>query len=252
MKSTVLITGASSGIGRACAETLAEQGYDLVLIARRSERLQEAAKVCRQLNPVVNVEYFTMDVNDRAQVDEFFSNNAALVSQIDVLVNNSGLAKGVEPVHKAKFSDWDVMFDTNVKSLLYFTHKLLPMMVEKNHGHIVNLGSVAGRWVYPGGAIYCATKFAVRAFSEGLRHDLLGTKIRVTNIEPGMVQTEFAKVRLGSEEKANKVYEGMTPLAARDIAEAVLWSLLRPPHVNIQELVIFPTDQAGVSHVHRK
>lgn len=251
MKSTVLITGASSGIGRACAETLAVHGYNLVLIARRSERLQEAARVCKQKNPVIQVDYFSLDVNDRKQVDGFFQNNGPLVEKIDILINNSGLAKGVEPVHKANFADWEIMFDTNVKSLLYFTHKLLPSMVKRNHGHIVNLGSVAGRWVYPGGAIYCATKFAVRAFSEGLRHDLLGTKIRVTNVEPGMVQTEFAKVRLGSEEKANKVYEGMTPLNAHDIAEAVLWSLQRPPHVNIQELVIFPTDQAGVSHVHR-
>lgn len=251
MKSTVLITGASSGIGQACAETLAVHGYNLILIARRTKRLQEVATFCKQKNPSIQVEYFSLDVNDRNQVDGFFQKNKPLVEKIDILVNNSGLAKGAEPVQKAEFADWEIMFDTNVKSLLYFTHKLLPGMVKKNNGHIVNLGSVAGRWVYPGGAVYCATKFAIRAFSEGLRHDLLGTKIRVTNVEPGMVQTEFSKVRFGSEEKANKVYEGMTPLSAHDIAESILWSLQRPPHVNIQELVIFPTDQAGVSNVHR-
>lgn len=151
----------------------------------------------------------------------------------------------------ARIADWDEMFDVNVKGLLSLTRGLLPFMIRNKSGHIVNLGSVAGRWTYPGGAVYCATKFAVRALSEGLRMDLVGTGIRVTNIEPGMVNTEFSKVRFGDQAAADKVYAGMTPLSAQDVAESILWCVQRPAHVNIQEIVIYPTDQAAIGLVHR-
>jgi len=245
-----LITGASSGIGRACAESLAQQGYDLILLARREAQLIETQNLCLKLNSKIKVRYFCVDLTDDLAVDQFVAK--VDLSKVTVLINNTGLAKGTEPVQKAAFQDWDAMLKTNVRALFYLTHKILPLMTKNRSGHIVNIGSVAGRWVYPGGAVYCATKFAIRAFTEGLRQDLVGTGLRVTNIEPGMVHTNFSNVRFNDAEKAKKVYEGMTPLTAHDIAESVVWSLLRPAHVNIQELVIFPTDQAAIGLVHRQ
>lgn len=242
-----LITGASSGIGRAVAEQLAQQGLDLILVARRMDRLQ-ALKAELEKKHGNSIVVAKIDVRDRSSAALF----AKGVQGVDVLINTAGLARGVDRIQDGDIEDWETMIDTNIKGLLYFTRALLPEMIKQGQGHIVNLGSVAGRWVYPGGAVYCATKFAVAALSEGLRMDLSGTGIRVTNIEPGMVETEFSEVRLGDSEKAKSVYRGMNPLTAQDVADTVLWCLNRPPHVNIQELVLFPVDQAAVQQVHRR
>jgi len=246
-----LITGASSGIGRATAEALAGAGADLILLARRIDRL-ESIKADLEKRFRVKVTVAALDVQKPAAIDAFVEKHRELLKTTDVLVNNAGLAKGTDKMMDAKIGDWDAMIDTNVKGLLYITRAVLPFMMEAKAGHIVNLGSVAGRWVYPGGAVYCASKFAVRALSEGLRLDLLGTPMRVTNIEPGMVETEFSEVRMQDRERAKHVYKGMNPLTGADIADTILWCLQRPAHVNIQELVIFPTDQAAIQAVHRR
>lgn len=245
MARVALITGATSGIGEAVAMQLAKQNYALILTGRRQERLQALAEK-------LNAKALLFDLAKEEEVQKIFLQNQSLLSTVDVLVNNAGLAKGTDKIQEAKFADFQQMIHTNLTGLVSVTQKILPSMVQRNAGHIVNIGSVSGRWVYPGGAVYCATKHAVRAFSEGLRMDLLGTQIRVTNIEPGMVQTEFSQVRLGSKAKADLVYQGMTPLRAEDVAEAVVWSLLRPAHVNIQELILYPTDQAHVTMTHRR
>jgi len=251
-----IITGATAGIGWATAEELAHAGYSLILIGRRADRLKELRdrllKSTLQNSLQQEFKAVKLDITKRAQVDEFFQAEGATLEQVSVLVNNAGLAKGSEKMHQAQIADWDTMIDTNIKGLLYLTRGLLPYMVKKKSGHIVNLGSVAGRLVYPGGAVYCATKFAVRAISEGLRMDLAGTNIRITNIEPGMVNSEFSLVRFEDPDKAAQVYDGMTPLEPKDIAETIVWCLQRPAHVNIQELVIYPTDQASVGQVTRK
>lgn len=248
---TALITGASAGIGEATAFVLAERGYNLILVARREDRLKNISDEIQKLFQV-RVDTLVCDVKNREQINSLVKENKKLFSEITVLINSAGLASGVDAMPEAKLEDWDEMIDTNVKGLLYWTRMILPFMLEKNSGHIVNLGSVAGHWVYPGGGVYCATKFAVRAISEGLRMDLKGSPVRVTNIEPGMVETEFSLVRLKDSEKAKAVYQGMQALKAKDIAECILWSIERPPHVNIQELVVFPTDQAAVGQVARK
>ena len=241
------VTGASSGIGAATAEALARAGFSVVLLARRQDRLQILSEKLKKNFPI-EVQTAVLDVTDRKAVESW----AAQAPALSVVVNNAGLAKGLDKMQDAKIEDWEAMIDTNVKGLLFLTRAVLPGMIDRNDGHIVNIGSVAGRWVYPGGGVYCASKFAVRALSEGLRIDLMGTAIRVTNIEPGMVPTEFSDVRFESEHRAKAVYKGMQPLTATDIADTILWCLQRPKHVNVQELVIFPTDQATVSLVHRR
>lgn len=251
MAKWALVTGATSGIGWATAEALAAQGFSIFITGRRSDRLEELSSLLRKKFPQIQIKSATFDISDRFEVSEFMKAHYGELAHIDVLVNNAGLACGTEKVQDASLDDWETMIDTNVKGLLFVTRGVIEHMVRKNSGHIVNLGSVAGRWTYPGGAVYCATKFAVRALSEGMRMDLLGTKIRVTNIEPGMVNTEFSFVRLKDQVKADKVYEGMTPLSAQDIAETIAWCVNRPAHVNIQELVIYPTDQAHVGQVSR-
>lgn len=254
-----IITGATAGIGWATAEALADAGHSLILLGRRTDRLKElrdllvkAAALRTHSNVVQEFKTFELDVTQKAEIDDFQVGERDLLVQVSLLVNNAGLAKGTEKIQDAQIADWDVMLDTNVKGLLYLTRVVLPHMIKNQRGHIVNLGSVAGRTVYPGGAVYCASKFAVRAISEGLRMDLAGTNIRVTNIEPGMVNTEFSAVRLGDQTKADQVYAGMTPLSAKDIADTILWCVQRPAHVNIQELVIYPTDQAAVGQVFRR
>jgi NADP-dependent 3-hydroxy acid dehydrogenase YdfG len=244
-----IITGASSGIGWATAHRLASEGMELILLARRAERLEKLKKELVDQHGI-QVECVTADVRRYEDLEKLSKQNDW--SGADVLINNAGLALGTDRMQNANISDWDGMIDTNVKGLLYITRLVLPHFVKNGRGHIVNLGSVAGRWVYPGGGIYCATKFAVRAISEGLRMDLIGTPIRVTNIEPGLVETEFAMVRLKDEEKAKSTYQGMQPLSSNDIADCVHWSLSRPAHVNIQELVIFPVSQPAVGQVDRK
>jgi 3-hydroxy acid dehydrogenase / malonic semialdehyde reductase len=247
------ITGASAGFGRAIAEKLASENYNLVVCARRMERLTELKNHCESKFKV-EVVPLAFDISNREACMSALEKNSSVISKTTVLVNNAGLAKGVEPFQEGKISDWEVMIDTNVKGLLYVTRAILPHMIARKSGHVVNLGSVAGRWTYPGGAVYAATKFAVRALNDSIRMDIMGTGVRVTNIEPGMAKTEFSEVRLGDSEKANAIYRGMTPLSAEDIAETVSWCVGRPAHVNIQELVIFPTDQAGVgpSYTHRR
>lgn len=252
MTKWALITGATSGIGWATSLALAGQGYSILATGRRQENLEKLKTDLKKHYPHVSVKTAVFDVSDRFEVSQFLKAHVGELPLIDVLVNNAGLAKGTEKMHEASLDDWEVMIDTNVKGLLFMTRGVLEHMVRKNAGHIINLGSVAGKYTYPGGGVYCATKFAVRALSEGLRMDLLGTKIRVSNIEPGMVQTEFSLVRFNDQEQADKVYEGMTPLSAQDIAETIAWCVARPPHVNIQELVIYPTDQAHVGQVARK
>lgn len=246
-----LVTGASSGIGAATTTALAKAGFSVVMVGRREERLLELQRHIESTYGVA-VCSLVADIRDQDELGSGIKGLKSVVTEIEVLVNNAGLALGVDKMQEARLENWETMIDTNIKGLLFATHLIVPHMVTAGRGHIVNIGSVAGRWVYPGGGVYCATKFAVRALSEGLRMDLLGTGVRVTNIEPGMVETEFSDVRLGSPEKAKAVYAGMTPLSANDIAEAIIWSIQRPQHVNIQELVIFPTDQAGVTLVHRK
>lgn len=242
------ITGATSGIGLETARLLAPQSKLLILNGRRQARLEELQK---ELSKFCEVQTACFDVRNRTDVESWFAQNQKKLSSIDVLINNAGLARGTDPVHKGKIEDWDEMIDTNLRGLLYVTRQILPTMVAYKKGHVVNIGSVAGRWSYPGGGVYCATKFSVRALSECLRMDLQGTNVRVTNIEPGMVETEFSEVRFRDSEKAKQVYKNMTPLSAKDIAETILWSLQRPAHVNIQEMVIFPTDQASIRDVHR-
>ncbi len=244
-----LITGASSGIGLAVAESFAAQGIDLLLVARREERLLKL-KTRLERKHKIDVTVAAADMRKAGDIAALAEIKA--FAGVDLLINNAGLARGTEKIQDANPADWEAMLETNVTGLLRLTRALLPHMIKKKRGHVVNLGSVAGRWVYPGGAVYCASKFAVRAISEGLRMDLIGTGLRVTNIEPGMVETEFSEVRFQSKERAKGVYKGMTPLSAQDIAESILWAVQRPAHVNIQEMVIYPTDQAAIQHVHRR
>lgn len=244
-----IITGASSGIGAATALELSKKKNCLILMARRLDRLKKLQKQCTELG-AKNVLIFKLDVRKKNEIEKVVAEINKQKLQIKALINNAGLAKGVELFHNSKTDDFDEMLDTNVKGLLYITRELLPNLI-RNKGHIVNMGSVAGRLVYEGGAVYCATKFAVRAISDGLRMDLKGAGVRVTNIEPGMVSTEFSLVRLGNQQKADAVYSDMMPLSAMDIANTILWCLSQPPHVNISELVIYPTDQASVGQVVR-
>lgn len=246
-----LVTGATAGIGRATALQLAATGADVIITGRRVKNLKEL-KAEIESEYGVKAHVLSFDISRRQECEKIARENAALFSNVDLLVNNAGLARGSDLLQEANLDDFEVMIDTNIKGLLYITRAIVPYMIKNKRGHIVNLGSVAGRWVYPRGNVYNATKFAVRALSEAMRMDLLGTPIRVTNIAPGMVETEFSLVRLQDTRKAKAVYAGMTPLKASDIAEAIVWSVQRPAHVNIQEMVIYPTDQASVYHVHRR
>jgi 3-hydroxy acid dehydrogenase / malonic semialdehyde reductase len=251
--SWALVTGASAGMGRAIAQALASRGVNLLVNARREDRLLDLKEELRGRYGV-RVEPLVFDVGDLKQCEAALKGKSDLIPEVSILVNNAGLGRGTGPMHEASIDDWELMIDTNLKGLLYMTRLILPHMVERNAGHIVNIGSIGGRWTLPGGVVYCATKFAVRAITDGLRMDLTGKKIRVTNIEPGIVKTEFSLARLGDEAEAAAVYEGFNPLQPEDIAEAVIWCLERPPHVNIQELVVFPTDQAGMGqmYLHRE
>ncbi len=244
---TILITGASSGFGRATAELLAADGHRLVLVARRADRLAELKQSLK-----TNVFTAAVDVTNKAQVEQFFGSLPAEFRAIDVLINNAGLALGMEPAQAARLENWERMVDTNIKGLLYITRQALGDMTTRGAGLIINLGSVAGHAPYKGGNVYGATKAFVRQFSRNLRTDLLGTGIRVTSIEPGMAETEFSEVRLGDQAKAKAVYAGMRPLVAADIARTIAWVVDAPGHVNIDNIEIMPTDQtfAGLA-VHR-
>lgn len=238
-----LVTGASSGIGRAIAENLAKQGIKLILLARRAERL-EALK--SQLTPLTQCHIITCDINDHATLENELNNLPTAFQKIDILVNNAGLALGMSPAHEADWIDWQTMINTNCMSLAFLTHLILPGLVKRNHGHIINIGSIAGTYHYKGANVYGATKAFVEQFSINLRSDLLGTAIRVTNIEPGMLnESEFSLVRFkGDERKADQVYAGLEPLKSTDIAESVNWILNQPAHVNINRVEIMPVHQA--------
>ena len=248
----VFITGASSGIGLSCATAFALQGANMLLAARRRGRLEALAAELKEKSRV-RVHLLELDVRDQPAVERAVSGLPAEWSAIEVLVNNAGLSRGLDKLHEGKLLDWEEMIDTNVKGLLYVSRAVIPGMVERNSGHIINIGSIAGHEVYPGGNVYCASKFAVNALSKGLRFDLTGTPIRVSEVAPGLVETEFSIVRYrGDAEKAGKAYQGMTPLTGDDIADAVVYCATRPPHVNISEMIVMPTAQAATFLVHRK
>ena len=248
---TAVITGATSGIGEACARILASRGAALVLVARRRERLEALADDLAAGAGGVHTR--TLDVRDREAVAEFGRGLEAEGVEPDILVNNAGLARGMAPLHEGDPDDWDEMIDTNLKGLLYVTRAVLPGMVRRNRGHVVNIGSVAGRWVYPSGNVYNASKYAVRGLTEAMNLDLFGTEIRMSTVDPGMVETEFAAVRFrGDQDRAGKVYRDTRPLAPEDVADAVLYVLNAPPHVNVTEMVLWPTDQRSATMVARR
>jgi 3-hydroxy acid dehydrogenase/malonic semialdehyde reductase len=239
-KMTVFITGASSGFGEACARRFGTAGSELILAARRMERLE---KLSKELS--VPTHLVKLDVRDRASVEKAIAGLPRNFSEVDVLINNAGLSLGLEPAHKTNLDDWETMVDTNVKGLMYFSRLILPGMVERNRGHIINLGSVAGAYPYPGGNVYGATKAFVKQFSLNLRADLVGTKIRVTDVEPGLAETEFSLVRFkGDAARAKAVYQGTKPVTAQDIAEVIFWVSTLPEHVNVNRIEIMPVCQA--------
>jgi 3-hydroxy acid dehydrogenase/malonic semialdehyde reductase len=249
--SLVFITGASSGIGRSCAHKFAEAGAKLILVARRKERLEKLAvefKKQFKIDSYVDA----LDVRDRHAVTKFIRKLPVEWQNIDILINNAGLSRGLQKLHEGQFEDWEEMIDTNVKGLLYVSRTVLPGMVKRRKGTIINIGSIAGHDVYPGGNVYCATKHAVDALTKGMRMDLVDTPIRVCTIDPGLVETEFSEVRFhGDRERAKKTYQNMTPLTPEDIADAVFYAATRPAHVQIAELIIMPTAQASTTLVHR-
>jgi NADP-dependent 3-hydroxy acid dehydrogenase YdfG len=248
---TVFITGASSGIGRACAEQFATLGADLVITARREDRLKMAAKEITSRYGVKCLA-IPLDVQKNEEVEAVFQKLEKDGLEIDILINNAGLALALDKLQDGKTSNWDIMIDTNIKGVLYLSRAALPGMIKRNRGHIINIGSIAGHGYYPAGNVYCATKHAVRAISHSLRLDLLGTSLRVTEIAPGAVETEFSEVRWNDKERAKKTYEGFSPLVADDIADAVIYCATRPPHVNVSEMVIYPQAQASLTDIYRK
>jgi len=241
----VFITGASSGIGAATALAFAAQGARLLLAARRAGKLAEIASLAL-VHGAAAVHSIDLDVRNHRAVQSAVDELPSDWSEVDVLVNNAGLSRGLDKLYMGKIEDWEEMIDTNVKGLLYVTRAVVPGMVVRGRGHVVNLGSTAGEIPYPNGAVYCASKAAERSINDGLRQDLLGTPIRVTSIDPGMVETDFSLVRFrGDEERAAKVYKGVTPLSPEDVAEAIVWAVSRPPHVNIARVLLTSVDQAN-------
>lgn len=247
-----LITGATSGIGKACARAFADRGYDLILTGRREDRLSELQEILsEQTNSKICVLKF--DIRNNLEVEDKLFSLPAEWRSIDVLINNAGLSLGLEPINEGSLNDWDVMIDTNVKGLLYVTKIVSNWMIEKQKGHIVNIGSIAGKETYQNGNVYCATKHAVDSLNLAMRVDLLKYGIKVTGIHPGAVETEFSEVRFkGDKEKAANVYEGFEPLTPADIAETILFAVSRPLHVNINDLVIMPTAQASAFYPIKK
>jgi serine 3-dehydrogenase len=249
---TVLVTGASSGIGAASARSFASFGADLILCARREDRLQSLKEELER-DHGVHIRVRALDVRHRSEVEGFVGELEAEKVVPDVLLNNAGKALGLHLLHEGLVEDWEEMIDTNVKGLLYMSRSILPLMVKRNSGHVVNIGSIAGHQVYQKGAVYNASKFAVRALNEGMALDLLGTRIKVTSIDPGLVETEFSQVRFhGDAERAGSVYQGYQPLRAEDIADIITFVVNTPDHVNILDLVVFPTAQRSASMVHKE
>lgn len=250
MEKTVFITGATSGIGKATALRLADKKHKLIITGRRAHLLSELEKQLRQKTRVLTLNF---DVRDYKQVEKSIQSIPAEWKRIDVLINNAGLAAGLNPIDKGDLNDWEVMIDTNIKGLLYVTKKVLPLMEQSSEKHIINIGSIAGKEVYLNGNVYCATKFAVDALSKAMRIDLLEKGFKVTAVNPGMTETEFSLIRFkGNKERAEKVYEGIDPLKGEDIANIIDFILSLPPHVNINDITIMPTAQATASIVHRK
>ncbi len=249
---TVFITGASSGIGRATAFAFAKSGCDLLLCARRMERLEELKNEIHSQFPEIDIHIFQLDVRDQKAVHHSLTSLPEEWRMIDILVNNAGLSRGLDKLQDGLLEDWEEMIDTNVKGLLYITREIVPGMLIRGKGHIINIGSIAGHEVYPKGNVYAASKHAVDAITKGLRMDLVDTPLRVTTIDPGLVETEFSKVRFhGDEEKAAQVYKNLKALSPEDVADAIVWSASRPDHVQVAEIIIFPTAQASAAVVHR-
>ena len=250
MNKVALITGATSGIGKATALKAAEAGFNIIITGRRSDRLEQLAREIQEKGVEVLPLHF--DIRQQTAVQQAIENLTGNWRNIAVLVNNAGLAVGVSPIQEGVLDDWERMIDTNIKGLLYITRAVAPLMIANNAGHIVNLASIAGKEVYPGGNVYCATKHAVDALSKAMRTDMLKHNIKVTNIAPGMVETEFSIVRYkGDEEAARNVYKGMTPLTNEDIADTILFAITRPAHVCLNDIVIMPTAQANSRDVNK-
>jgi 3-hydroxy acid dehydrogenase/malonic semialdehyde reductase len=248
----VAITGASSGIGAACAKMFAREGTSLILAARRRDKLEAVAAEIEQ-DYQSQVYLLEMDVSDRAMVEASLASLPESWRKVDILVNNAGLSRGLDKLQTGAIQNWEEMIDTNFKGLLYVTRSLLPGMIARNQGHIINIGSIAGHQAYVGGNVYCATKAAVRTLSQGLKMDLLGTPIRVSCVDPGTVETEFSKVRFrGDSAKADKVYQGFKPLTPDDIAEVVVFCATRPSHVNMSEVLVLTTDQSSATMINRQ
>ena len=248
----VFITGASSGIGEACAIEFAKQKANLILMARRVKRLKTLAD---KLEKKYKIEIITLeaDVRHYSEVEKKFNKLDKVWKSVDILVNNAGLARGLDKIYEGKLADWDEMIDTNIKGLLNVTRIISPLMVKRKKGHIINIGSTAGHEVYTYGNVYSATKFALKSLTQSFRLDMLDKGIKVSSVDPGMVYTEFSKVRFsGDEERVKKVYNGVTPLSSNDVAEAILFCAMRPEHVNINEVIITPLQQASSTQVYRK
>ena len=251
MAKIALITGATAGIGEACAHTFAREGYDLILTGRRQDRLDQLAQ---NLNNTYNVRIAVaaFDIRSKEHVMHHLETLPEEMKLVDVLVNNAGLSQGLDPIQNGNTDDWDTMIDTNIKGLLYVSKIVSNWMITNGRGHIINLGSIAGKNVYTNGNVYCATKAAVDALSQGMRLDLLPHGIKVTAIHPGAVETEFSEVRFkGDKERAKKVYDGFTPLSAEDVADAIWYVASRPAHVNVNDMLLMPTAQANASTIFR-
>ncbi len=248
----IFITGASSGIGAATAMAFAAEGARLLLAARRAGKLAEVASAAMERG-APSVHSINMDVRDHRAVQNAVDSLPAEWAEIDVLVNNAGLSRGLDKLYMGRIEDWEEMIDTNVKGLLYVTRAVVPGMVVRGRGHVINMGSTAGEITYPNGAVYCATKAAERSINDGLRQDVLGTPVRVTSVDPGMVETDFSLVRFrGDSERAAKVYKGVKPLTAEDVADVLLWAASRPAHVNIARVSLTPVQQANSLLFHRE
>ncbi len=249
-KRIAVITGATSGIGEATAQLLAKNNFALILCGRRKERLE---KLVAELSPLTKVTSLSFDVRNQKEVAQALQSLSKEWKDIDVLINNAGNAHGLDPIQTGSVEDWDAMMDINVKGLLYVSKEVIPGMIERKRGHIINLGSIAGKEVYANGNVYCASKFAVDALTKGMRIDLNPHQIKVTAIHPGMVETEFSLVRFkGDEARAESVYKGFDPLQGEDIAELILFALTRPSHVVVADLVVFPTAQASATVVRKE
>ncbi len=250
MRKTALITGATSGIGRATAVLLAQNGFQIIICGRRQNRLDSLQE---QLSGTTETHVLNFDVRDKAAVNNAIASLPEAWQTIDVLVNNAGNAHGLSPIQDGDVADWEAMLDINVKGLLYVSKAVLPGMIERNSGHIVNIGSIAGKEVYPKGNVYCASKHAVDAINNGMRMDLNGYNIKVSSVNPGLVETEFSNVRFkGDDERAKSVYAGLAPLTAQDVAEVIAFVVSRPAHVNLADTILLPNAQASSGLVHRQ